>query len=432
MNRRSKQDQCEAVDYYAGMSHQRSNEGKRIEPSPLEMTAAEDSNGMSADLRISIRDRRVFCIGNGGIVYRQGRPWTQRDIGGFLTEMGKFVEEICFCSWLDPVDDALSQTPLQDIRGVRALGLPAFRGSFPRKLINGTRSFAMVLREVSHADFVYLYWPGRLSSITARLCRAIRKPYGIYFRGEQIDPDPTFATAFRYARFILTTGDVLRNEAKAYCQDVENVTPMTPVRPKHVRRPRLPRQSGPWHLLYVGRIEERKGVLDLLDALSYLREWGVPFTLTMVGHCYDKLGLLRHLPPSIAQHVRLIDAVADFERLIPFYCGADAFVCPSHCGEGFPRVLYEAMAFGVPILTTFGASIPAVMLDRKNCLRIEVKNPRDIAEKIRDLVTNPELQSQIAESSRQCVLELMATWKRSHAVQIAERLRDIFARPLSA
>lgn len=391
------------------------------------MMGPEESKTISTYLRSSIRNLRVVCIGNGGIIHRGGRVWSHRCIGNFLAEMGGLVGEICFCAWSDPSDDPLAQTCLQEIRGVRALGLPPFRGPLPRKLINGLRSFAILMREVSSADFVYLYWPGRLSSITARLCRAIGKPYGIYFRGEQIPFDPTFATALRCARFALTAGRSLRAIARSHCQDVEDVTPMTSVRSEHVCPPRLPRRSGPWQLLYVGRIEERKGVQDLLAAVSYLEQWGLPFILTMVGHCYDAPGLLRELSPSVAQCVRLIDAVANFDELIPFYCASDAFVFPSH-DEGFPRVLYEAMAFGVPIVTTFVGSIPGLMQDRKNCIRIEVRNPKDIAEKIRHLVMSPELQNQLAWSSHQCITELMKTWQRSHSVQIAERLRDMVAR----
>lgn len=352
--------------------------------------------------------------------------WTHRCQGGFLAEMGEMVGEICYCAWLDPNDDPLAQTALKKMEGVRAVGLPRFQGPFVRKLKNGLLSLAILTREVWRAQFVYLYWPGRIASITARLCRVIRKPYGIYFRGEQIPFDPTLATAFKHARFVLTTGQLLRTVAKAHCQDVENVTPMVSVRPEHILSRRLPRRSGPWHLLYVGRMEERKGVRDLLEAVSYLEELGLPFILTMVGHCYEP-GLLCQVRPSVARRVRLIDAVADFENLIPFYCAADAFVFPSH-DEGFPRVLYEAMAFGVPILTTFVGSIPSVMEDRKNCLRIEVRNPKDIADKIQHLLTSPELQTKIAWSSRQCMIELMKTWQRSHPVQIAERLRDLVAR----
>jgi len=361
------------------------------------------------------------------MILRQDRITSHRETRAFLAEMGELVREICYCGWLEPIEDTLSQTDLLDIPAVRAVGLPPFHGSVLKRLKNGVRSFVIVAREVARADFVYLFWPGRIASITARLCRALGKPYGIYSRGEQIPPDPTFTKTFARARFMIVAGHSLRTEAEPYCRDVETVTPMMSLRPEHLHvYSRRPRVSGPWHLLYVGRIEELKGVHDLLAGIRYLEKWGLPFVLTMVGHCHDAPGLLQQLPPSVARCVRVVDAISEFENLIPFYQAADAFVFPSH-EEGFPRVLYEAMAFGVPILTTFVGGIPAVMKDGENCLRIELRNPKDIAEKIQRLLTNPELQTHIASSAHQCVSELMKTWRRSHSVQIAERLRDLVA-----
>jgi len=371
-----------------------------------------------------IRKLKILCIGNGGIVYRDNQLWTHRCLGGFLAELGGMVDEVCFCAWLDPNDDPLAQTFLHDIQGVRALALPRFAGTGARKLVNGVLSFVMLAREVFRSQFVYLYWPGGIASMTARLCRVIGKPYGIYFRGEQIPSDPTFESAFRHARFVLTTGQFLNNIAKKYCRDVENVTPMTPLLDRHILPPHPPRQSGPWHLLYVGRLEERKGVQDLLAAVSLLEERGLPFTLTMIGHCYDAPALLRSVSPAVAQRIKLIDAISDFEELIPYFRAADTFVFPSH-DEGFPRVLYEAMAFGLPIITTFVGSIPSVMEDRLNCLRIEVRNAKDIAEKLLQLISDEKLQARLTQEGHQCITTLMKTWKRSHSIQVAERLRDL-------
>src|SRR5690606_38454374 len=52
---------------------------------------------------------------------------------------------------------------------------------------------------------------------------------------------------------------------------------------------------------------------------------------------------------------------------------ADLFIFPSH-HEGFPRVLYEAMASALPIFTTFVGGIPGRMVHLQNCIEIPVKN----------------------------------------------------------
>jgi glycosyltransferase involved in cell wall biosynthesis len=359
------------------------------------------------------------------MILRDGQLWNHRFLCDFLAELGGLVHEVCLCGWVEPTDDPLAQTPVQEIPGVRAIGLPRFDGTLVRKVTNGIRSFAILVDELIRADFVYLFWPGRLSSITARLCRAIGKPYGIYFRGTPLPTDPTFPSAFGRSSFVLTAGQTLRTAAQEYCSDVENVTPMNYVRPEHVVPPRPPRRSGPWQLLYVGRLEESKGVQDLLNALSYLDESGLSFELTMVGHCQDQDSLQKYRPASIAARVRMTGVISKFEHLIPIYRNADIFVFPSH-DEGFPRVLYEAMALGIPIVTTFVGGIPNVMKDGENCLRIAVKDPKDIADKLQRLVANPELQTRLAASAHQSVSELMKTWQRSHAVQVAERLRGLF------
>jgi glycosyltransferase involved in cell wall biosynthesis len=377
---------------------------------------------VSAARREPARPLRVLCIGNGGMVYRDGHAWTHRSMVDFLDELAGQVGEVCFGAWLDPDDDPLAQAPLREARRVRHVALPRVHGSIARKLVNGAQSFLRLAHEILRADFVYLYYPGRIASVTAAICRAIGRPYGIYFRGEPIPLDPSFTALFAGARFVLSTGKGLEQIAKAHCGDVENVTPMTPVSLRDVRPPTRDRMDGPWRVLCVGRIEERKGSHDLLAALSLLEERNVPVVLTLIGHCYDVPALRRRMTDSVSKRVQLPGVIADFATLRRHYLEADAFVLPSH-DEGFPRVLYEAMAFGVPIVTTFVGSVPTVMVDRENCLRVEVGSPSDIADKLQELLTTPDLRYKLACAASFQVTELMSTWKDSHALQVADRIR---------
>ena len=65
--------------------------------------------------------------------------------------------------------------------------------------------------------------------------------------------------------------------------------------------------------------------------------------------------------------------IAESEVLKKFYDKADIFLFPSH-HEGFPRVLYEAMASGLPIFTTFVGGIPGRMKHLENCIEIPVRD----------------------------------------------------------
>ena len=102
--------------------------------------------------------------------------------------------------------------------------------------------------------------------------------------------------------------------------------------------------AAPLHLLFVGRINQRKGIKYLLEALRVFSSEHV--RLTVCGRVVDDLELFRpfgsqvELRPSVSQ-----------AALIAAYQTADLFVFPS-VAEGFGHVLLEALACGLPILTT--------------------------------------------------------------------------------
>ena len=225
---------------------------------------------MAMPMPMPLRQLRVLCIGNGGVVRRSGGFYTHRSLARFLTDLGAHVREVTLCAWLDPDDDPLADTTLAGAHHVRCVALPRFDGGAIKKWANGLVAFTTLTTELLRADFTYLFWPGRLSSVAGRLCGLVGKPYGIYFRGEDIPRDPAMPSLFAGARFVLATGQILRETAAKYCGDVEVVTPMLDLRVTDIQPPREAPRGEPWRLLYVGRFEERKGAFDLLEALSIL------------------------------------------------------------------------------------------------------------------------------------------------------------------
>jgi glycosyltransferase involved in cell wall biosynthesis len=364
---------------------------------------------------------RVLCIGNGALIQRSGQLFHHGFLGEFLVGLAAQVGDVRMCGWINPVDDPLAQTCLDALPGVSAVGLPYFSGPPVARLRNGMVSLWKIVVEVARADFVYIFWPGTLQSIVALLCRRLGKPYGVYLRGEPQERDGDGSVILGKAQFVLTTGERLRALAAEFCRDVETVTPMNYIRPEHVRPPVMRDPEGRWRLVYVGRVEVSKGVNELVEAVSYLDQKGIPVELTLVGHCDDPAAFMRRVPAEIVQHVKLAGGLSDFDRIAEHYRASDIFVLASH-HEGFPRVLYESMAFGLPIVTTFVGGIPSTMTDGENCLRIEVNDPRDIADKVEILIRRPELRRAIAQGGHRLITRLMQAWRRTHAIQVAERI----------
>jgi len=80
---------------------------------------------------------------------------------------------------------------------------------------------------------------------------------------------------------------------------------------------------------------------------------------------------------------------------------SDIFVFPTYYPfEGHPWVIVEAMAFGLPIISTDQGAIRESVIDGVNGFIIEKSNPTQIAEKIKILVQNAELRMKMGRESR--------------------------------
>ena len=108
--------------------------------------------------------------------------------------------------------------------------------------------------------------------------------------------------------------------------------------------------EGPPVMLYHGRVDARKGVLDLLEAVRRLRDEGVPFRLLIsgIGPTYDETA-------AAILHLGLQDCVEmtgyiDYADVPTVYRRASIFVSPTYA-EGFSNTILEAMASGMAVVS---------------------------------------------------------------------------------
>ena len=113
--------------------------------------------------------------------------------------------------------------------------------------------------------------------------------------------------------------------------------------------------DGPLHLLFVGRINQRKGVKYLLEALDKLPAKHVE--LTICGRVLDDLKIFEPYRSQIT-----IRPSVSHAELVSAYQTADLFVFPS-VAEGFAHVLLESMACGLPVLSTTATAAPDLVTE---------------------------------------------------------------------
>ncbi len=147
------------------------------------------------------------------------------------------------------------------------------------------------------------------------------------------------------------------------------------------------------YILYVGSIEPRKNLKNLLEAYALLPESiKKEFPLLLVGFEGWKNKDIQKLIKQLSKYVKYLGYVEE-EVLAELYKNASVFVYPSFY-EGFGLPPIEAMACGCPTIVTKVASLPEVCGDAA----LYIENPKDkeeIAYKIHMVLENNDLRNQL-------------------------------------
>lgn len=131
----------------------------------------------------------------------------------------------------------------------------------------------------------------------------------------------------------------------------------------------------------VRRITFKNGIDTLLEAAKLSKDKKVLFLIGGAGPDLD--AVKSYVSAHGFENVRLLGFVSD-EDLPQYYAAADSFVLPSRQGEGFPMVVLEAFASGLPIIATRSGGHIEVINDQ-NGLLINPESPTEIVDKIKEL-----------------------------------------------
>lgn len=161
--------------------------------------------------------------------------------------------------------------------------------------------------------------------------------------------------------------------------------------------------STPWRLLYCGRLNLKKGLRELLQAITILNKQGQPCHLDIVGTKLD---------PIYSELVGMgnmlgISNLIDWHGFVPYgpelfgyYQNADVFVLPSY-SEGFPHVIWEAAANCCPVITTSVGGMSALLKHEEHALLIPPKDVESIAMAVKRLCTDEVLRRRLVEQAYQ-------------------------------
>lgn len=376
-----------------------------------------------------------------------GSLWeTEGSFARYVDSLAPFFDEVVLAV---PVFDA-PQASGSRVRAtnVTLAPLPYFPG--PRQFYPMLPSMLSRLRAwVRRCDVVHLRVPTPAAIFAFRMAQAERKPTFLLVVGdyEALLPHLGYRglKKFLFSRYVdfeewalrhmtaraltFANGAALRakheretvriHETRTTTLSLDDIS----TRPDTCGGPRV-------RLLTVSRIDPRKGLRTLPTVVKEVQRAGYDVTADVIGPTVGLIGRSEHdaitaeaARLNVADRVHVRGPIA-LDQLMPMYREFDVFVLPTRPGEGVPRVLLEAMASGLPVVTTAVSGIASLVSDGDNGLLVDEDSPVAMTAAVLRVIREPALRQRLIAGG-------YATAKAHTLEQQAAVMMDVVAAELN-
>ncbi|MDY7020369.1 MAG: glycosyltransferase, partial [Cyanobacteriota bacterium] len=367
---------------------------------------------------VKIKPRVLMC--SNALEYT-GAPLHQYEIAVQLAEQGK-IEPIIFCPYDGPLREAYEQKgipvivqdhPLINVyqRDQYDLALKDFAEQLQLDCYdviyaNTLENFFMVdcaqqvnvpsVWNVHESEAWQSYFNGFGAEIAARALECFRYPYRIIFVADATR-DLYLPLNSHYNFTVIHNG-----------MDVERFKLVAEQWNRKDARNALEVLDSEIVILLLGTVCERKGQQDLVKALAQLApEYYSRIRCFIVGdrpsvYSIQLATLVKELPTTLQVKITIVPETPETPK---YYQAADIFVCTSRI-ESYPRVILEAMAYNLPIITTPVFGISEQVRPGINGLFYQPDKPEELAEHLIKLIENESERQRLAENAKYVLASL--------------------------
>ena len=178
------------------------------------------------------------------------------------------------------------------------------------------------------------------------------------------------------------------------------------------------RTPGKSTILFVGRLESRKGLPTLVEAYGQLRRTRSDVRLVVVGDGPMRWGYESQVAAMSIPDVEFAGRVSD-ELLPRYYASADIFCAPANGGESFGIVLLEAMASGVPVMASSIPGFSSVVSHDVDGVLVPPRHPKEWARALSGLLDDDSRRR--AMSERGLAKAQLYDWER-----VVDEVLDVY------
>jgi len=259
--------------------------------------------------------------------------------------------------------------------------------------------------DIVHTQSIGAGIPGVLAK------KILKRPYVVWGRGSEIYLPWRFKEVIsklvlRNADAVIALTEDMKREIRKICDKDIYVIPngvdlerFENLSRENIRR-KLEITNEQKIVIFAGTLRPIKGVKYLIQAMNIIRQKNTKASLMLIGDGEERQSLEELVKESnLGDCVTFVGQVPN-EEVLEYMAASDVFVLPS-LSEGFPLVILEAMASGLPIVATKVGGLPEIIKEGDNGFLVEPKDSVEITEKVLLLLQGKELRQRIAKNNRQ-------------------------------
>lgn len=195
--------------------------------------------------------------------------------------------------------------------------------------------------------------------------------------------------AARKSAKVVTAGYKLSSKLSKYGIKAEPLIPSLLSSSDIPSKLRVIRHAPPLKMVYVGYIRYAKGIHTLMTICRLLKSQGIYYELNVIGVGEMLEEFKDFVRDNKLEEVHLLGFVEKREEVNNILYNSDLFLFPS-LSEGAPRVVIEAMAYGVPVISTPVGSLPYIFKDSETIRYFDYNDAESAVRIIRDYIQDPQ------------------------------------------
>ncbi len=269
------------------------------------------------------------------------------------------------------------------------------RGGFPIVIVNTAHTWSSLARDIALTRVLQ----GQMRSVVLQ----------IHGSQSQRLIAPGSRMFKRATELLLRSTDALLVVSRQEQSEWRAFSPQAHVEVVRYPKPTMPAVEGDGRaelptILFVGRLLAEKGLLDLISAMpAVTRQTNCRLLVAGHGPAADPARALA-VDLGVGHSVQFAGHLDD-EGLARLYSSAAVFALPTYWDEGFPTVILEAMAAGLPIVTTRWRGPADHLVEGRNALFVPPRDSDAVATALTRLLDDPDLRRRMSQANLEKVRE---------------------------